>query len=77
MTHYYNILAQAASEIDPTGQQIQEIHQILTEYPWAFKLIWVGVVFTGVAVFLVFRRQQKIAANQVALAKMLEQLLQK
>jgi len=70
-----SLLAQAAPE---TTQQINEIYQrIATQPQWAFNLMWAlpaAIFIIAVAIFL---RQKKIAQNQVYLARLIDQLLQK
>lgn len=69
-----SLLAQASEE---TAKQIAQIHEKLNLVPnWAFRL-WPLLLLVTIAVIALFLRQKKIAQNQVGLAKMLEQLLEK
>lgn len=76
-------LTQLLAQVDPEAlatmqQQIQDIHERLAEQPvWAFKLMWLLPLLLVVAVFILFQRQKKIAQNQVGLAKLLEQLVER
>lgn len=76
-----SLLAQTSEEtaqkIVEIQKQIAEIQEKLDVAPdWAFRL-WPLLIFIAVAVVLLFQRQKKIAQNQVDLAKVLEQMLEK
>lgn len=69
------MLAQGAQE---TAEGITTISGWIDTQPiWGIKLLLCLVVATAVLVGLVFRRQQKIAQNQVDLAKLLERLIER
>ena len=69
------ILAQTS---ETTAKQISEMYKIITDQPeWAFKLMWLLPLFLAVAIIMIFLRQKKIAKNQVILAEMIRQLLEK
>ena len=68
-----SLLAQATTDTE----KITEIYNKLHLVPdWAFRL-WPLVLLVTVGVVLLFLRQKKIAQNQVALARLVEQLLDK
>ncbi|GEM_PF-1098959 len=75
------LMTKLLAQIDPDAlakmqQQILEIHERVAEQPlWAFKLMWLLPLLLVVAVFILFQRQKKIAQNQVGLAKLLDQLI--
>ena len=69
------MLAQAGEE---AVEEITTISQWVDSQPiWLFELFLCLIVATTVLVVMVFRRQQKIAQNQVDLAKILEQLIER
>jgi hypothetical protein len=76
MQIFNSLLAQMTPE---TAQQIEEIHQKINNLPYFafYDIIWLLPVFITVGIVLLFQRQKKIAQNQVDLAKMVEQLLEK
>ncbi|MBN1845246.1 MAG: hypothetical protein JW810_06150 [Sedimentisphaerales bacterium] len=62
---------------DDTSSQIQEIHQRLQEVPlWAFRF-WLLPFLIAVVMILIWQRQKKIAENQVKLARLLDDLIEK
>ena len=68
-----SLLAQA----DTDTKKIAEIYDKLHRIPeWAFSL-WFLLILIAVAIFALYQRQKKIAQNQVNLANMIEQLLEK
>ena len=71
-----SLLAQLTPE---TTRQIEEIHQKINDLPYFafYNIIWLLPVFIAVVVLLLFLRQKKIAQNQVDLARLVEQLLDK
>ena len=59
-------------------EQIGEIYQRIGVQPeWTFKLMWCLTLIIAVAVVVIILRQKKIAQNQVALAKLISELLEK
>ena len=76
-----SLLAQTSEEtaqkIVEMQKQIAEIHEKLDVIPDPAFRLWPLLIFIAVAVVLLFQRQKKIAQNQVDLAKVLEQLIEK
>ena len=65
----------AETETLTTDQQIDEIFKrIGTQPEWAFHLMWVLMIGVAVLIAFVYMRQQKIAKNQVDLAKLVDQI---
>ncbi len=59
-------------------EQIQKIYEVVNSVPsWAYNLSWVLIILTALMVAVMFMRQKKIATNQVRLAELIEQLIEK
>jgi len=68
-----SLLAQAATD----SEKITEIYNKFSLMPeWAFRL-WPLMLFIAVATIFLFKRQKKIAQNQVDMAQMIQELLDK
>ena len=66
----------AETETLTTDQKINEIYERIGSQPeWAFELMWVLPILIAVGIVYVFKRQRRIANNQVDLAKLVEQIL--
>ncbi|MBN2375299.1 MAG: hypothetical protein JXD22_02775 [Sedimentisphaerales bacterium] len=69
------MLAQMSEE---TTKQIGEMYKVLEEVPsWGLKAVVMLSIFTAVGVIVLWQRQKQIAKNQVDVAKLLEQLIEK
>ena len=69
------LLAEATKELT---EQINDIHiRIMAVPEWAFMIIPYLSVVTAILVIFLFLRQKKIAQNQVDLAKILQQIIEK
>ena len=69
------MLAQMSEE---TTKQIDKIHEVLEKVPaWGLKTVVMLSIFTAVGVIVLWQRQKQIARNQVDMAKLLEQLIEK
>jgi len=69
------MLAAAQSE---KINHLQEIYDRLAPLPnWGLEVTFVLTIFIAAAVVVIFTRQKKIAQNQVDLARMIEQLIEK
>lgn len=65
----------AETETLTTDQKINEMYERIGSQPaWAFELMWVLPILIAVGIVYVFKRQQKLANNQVDLAKLVEQI---
>ena len=74
------LLNMLATIPEDTAQQITELHERLVQSPEALfniKFLVVLLILVAVMVGMMYRRQQKIANNQVELAKLFEQILKK
>lgn len=72
---FLNMMAQSTDT--QTAERILEIQQLIAEQPnWAFdfKVLYVLMGVIGVMIAMIYLRQQKIARNQVDLAKLLDEL---
>ncbi len=70
-----NMLAEAPVD---TAKQIAELHERIAWGPvWAYELMFGLLIGVTAMVAMIYLRQQKIANNQVALAKLFEQILKR
>jgi len=70
-----NLLAEATEALTDTVK-LDEIYDILTA-KFGFQTLLVLTAVTMILCVVIFMRQKKIAQNQVDLAKVMEQLLDK
>lgn len=69
------MLAQMSEE---TTKQIGEMYKVLEDVPaWGLKIAVMLSIFTAFGVIVLWQRQKQIAKNQVDMAKLLEQLIEK
>ena len=69
------MLAQMSEE---TTKQIGEMHKVLEDVPaWGLKIAVMLSIFTAFGIIILWQRQKQIAKNQVDMAKLLEQLVEK
>ena len=69
------MLAQMSEE---TTKQIGEMYKVLEDVPaWGLKIAVMLSIFTAFGVIVLWQRQKQIAENQVDMAKLLEQLIEK
>ena len=74
--HITNILAEVASKAVDQTDKIDMIHKLMTN-TLGFNFMLGLTIITAVLCVVIFQRQKKIAQNQVDLAKVMEQLLEK
>jgi len=59
-------------------KQLEEIYNRIGEEPsWSFKITWLLSIVITITVIMIFQRQKKIAQNQVDLARMIDDFLEK
>ena len=74
--HITNILAQAATKVADHTDKIIEMHELMTS-KLGFKFMLGLMIITAILCVVIFQRQKKIAQNQVDLAKVMEQMLER
>ena len=78
MQIFKSLLAETTDNIAKHHEQIGEMHKRIGELPeWSFRLMLGLAAATAIVVVFVFLRQKKIAQNQVDLARMMQQLIDK
>ena len=69
------MLAQMSEE---TVGKIDAMHKVLEDVPvWGLKTVVMFSIFTAVGIIVLWHRQKQIAKNQVDVATLLEQLIEK
>ena len=76
MMDLWNVLATAGDEAISQAEKIDGMYELMTNII-GFKFMLGLMVITAILGIVIFQRQKKIAQNQVDLAKMMEQLLEK
>ncbi len=74
--HITNILAEVASKAVDQTDKINTIYELMNN-TLGFRFMLGLMIITAVLCVVIFQRQKKIAQNQVDLAKVMEQLLEK
>ena len=64
-------------QVTEMQKQINEIHEMLTAIPGGYRILWAVSIVTALVVITMFLRQKKIAQNQVDLAKVIKDMIEK
>ena len=78
MQIFNSLLAETTDQIAKHHEQTNEIHSRVSDlYEFSFELMFWVMMATAIVVVFLFLRQKKLAQNQVNLANMMQELIDK